>query len=88
MNNNSGSGSLNISYPCKWSYKIIGSDAEELIAAVEETITNLEYDITPSNISSNEKYLSLNVQVLVPSEIMRNIIFQQLSKHPAIKIVI
>jgi len=77
-----------IEYPCKWPYKIIGDSIEEMISAVEEAVVDLECDLTPSNISKKGKYFSLNITVGVPSEIMRDLIFQKLSKHPAIKFVI
>lgn len=59
-----------------------------MIIAVEEIVIGLEYEITPSNISSNEKYFSLNLKVLVPSEIMRDLIFQKLESHSSIKFVL
>jgi putative lipoic acid-binding regulatory protein len=77
-----------IDYPCKWSYKIIGLSVEDMIAAVEEIVINLDYELTPSNISRKAKYFSLNVTVVVPSETVRDIIFQNFSNHPAIKFVI
>jgi len=76
-----------IDYPCKWPYKIIGDSVEEMISAVEEVVAELEYDLTPSNISRKGKYFSLNISVVVPSETVRDLIFQNLSKHPAIKYV-
>lgn len=77
-----------IEYPCKWPYKIIGKSVEEMINAVEEVVVGLEYDLTPSNISRKGKYFSLNIFVVVPSEIVRDLIFQKLSAHPAINFVI
>jgi hypothetical protein len=77
-----------IEYPCKWPYKIIGKSVEEMINAVEEVVVGLEYDLTPSNISRKGKYFSLNISVVVPSEIVRDLIFQKLSAHPAINFVI
>lgn len=85
---NSDSERLNIKYPCKWQYKIIGKSVEDMISAVEDIVADLEYDITPSNISSNEKYYSLNLHILVPSEIIRNIIYQKLTQKEAIKFVL
>jgi hypothetical protein len=76
-----------IDYPCKWPYKIIGNSVEEMISAVEEVVAELEYDLTPSNISRKGKYFSLNITVVVPSEVVRDLIFQNLNKHPAIKFV-
>lgn len=77
-----------IEYPTKWGYKIIGRDVDELLAAIEESIEGLEYEITPSNISKNEKYYSLNLSVLVPSELIRNLLFQKLDNHPSVTMVI
>ena len=76
-----------IEYPTNWEYKIIGADVDAMLAAVEESIQGLDYWVAPSNVSSNEKYFSLNITLIVPSEIVRDIIFQKLSNHPAIKIV-
>ncbi|MBE0570317.1 MAG: DUF493 domain-containing protein [Ignavibacteriaceae bacterium] len=76
-----------IDYPCKWPYKIIGDSVEEMINAVENVVADLEYDVTPSNISRKGKYFSLNIIVVVPSEMVRDLIFQNLNKHPAIKYV-
>ncbi len=77
-----------IQYPTKWGYKIIGDDVDKLLKAVEEAAPGLEYEITPSNISKNEKYYSLNVSVIVSSEMVRDLVFQKLSEHTDIKNVI
>jgi putative lipoic acid-binding regulatory protein len=77
-----------IDYPTKWEYKIIGSNVNEMIKAVESIVIDLEYDITPSNISKKGKYFSLNLVVLVSSEMKRDKIFQDLTNHPAMKFVI
>lgn len=87
MNLNSANEPLKVEYPCKWQYKIIGENVDDMISAVEEIVIGLEYDLTPSNISKNGKYYSLNLQVLVPSEIIRNTVFQRLAEDDAIKIV-
>jgi hypothetical protein len=77
-----------IDYPCKWPYKIIGDSVDKMIKAVEEVVADLEYEITPSNISRKGNYFSLNITVDVTSETVRDLIFQKLAKHPAIKFVI
>ena len=76
-----------IDYPCKWPYKIIGESVEKMITAVEEIIIDLEYDLTPSNISRKGKYFSLNISVVVPSETIRDKIFREFTNHSAIKYV-
>lgn len=77
-----------INYPTKWEYKIIGSNVNEMIKAVESIVNDLKYDITPSNISKKGKYFSLNLLVFVSSEMERDKIFQELTNHLAIKFVI
>jgi len=77
-----------IDYPTKWEYKIIGPDIDEMIKAVESIVNNLVYDLSASNISKKANYFSLNLAVEVPSEIVRDLIFQKLSAHSAIKFVI
>jgi len=77
-----------IEYPTKWGYKVIGTDVDKLLKAVEEATPGLKYEITPSNISKGEKYYSLNVTVIVPSEVVRDLVFQKLSDHRDIKMVI
>jgi len=77
-----------IEYPTKWEYKIIANDVDKLLKAVEGAVPGLEYEITPSNISKNEKYYSLNVTVVVSSEVVRDLVFQKLSEHTDIKLVI
>ena len=77
-----------IDYPTKWGYKLIGTDVDKLLKAVEEATPGLKYEVTPSNVSKGEKYYSLNVTVIVPSEVVRDLVFRKLSDHPDIKMVI
>jgi len=77
-----------ISYPNKWEYKIIGSDVDEMINAVEIIVKDFEYELVPSNISKKGNYFSMNVIVLVPTEEFRDKIFKELTEHRAISFVI
>ncbi len=77
-----------IEYPTQWRYKIIGVDVEKLLKAVEELTPGLQYEVAPSNISKGKKYYSLNVAVIVPSKVVRDLVFQKLGEHPDVKMVI
>lgn len=77
-----------IKYPCKWQYKIIGQDVDKMISAVERIVSGFDYEITPSNLSSNEKYYSLNLWVMIPTEFTRNMIFRKLGECGDIRFVI
>lgn len=77
-----------IDYPTQWGYKVIGKDVNKLLKAVEEIVIGLEYEVKFSNVSRNEKYYSLNLTVIVPSEVIRNLVFERLNKHPDVTFLI
>ncbi len=77
-----------IDYPCEWNYRIIGSDLNNLLRAIEEAAAGLIYDVTPSNISKKGNYFSLNLNVEVPNEVVRDIVYEKLQKHPSIKYIL
>ena len=77
-----------IDYPCRWLYKVIGSDEEQLYHALAEIIGNGAYHISLSNSSSTGKYICLNVEVFVESEEKRNSIYMNLKAHSQVEIVL
>ncbi len=76
-----------IQYPTNWQYKVIGTNLDEMIAAVEGAAGNLRFDITPSNVSENSMYYSVNFSVVVASESVRDMIYEKLTSNEYIKIV-
>jgi putative lipoic acid-binding regulatory protein len=76
-----------ITYPCEWSYKIIGNNIDKILEAIEIAASGLKYDVTPSNISKNGNYYSLNLTLTVPNEVVRDLIYQKLDSSDSIKIV-
>jgi uncharacterized protein len=76
-----------ITYPCEWSYKIIGNNIDKILEAIEIAVSGLKYDVTPSNISKNGNYYSLNLTLTVPNEVVRDLIYQKLDSSDSIKIV-
>jgi putative lipoic acid-binding regulatory protein len=76
-----------ITYPCEWSYKIIGNNIDKILEAIENAVSGLKYDVTPSNISKNGNYYSLNLKLTVPNEVVRDLIYQKLDSSDSVKIV-
>jgi uncharacterized protein len=76
-----------IIYPCEWSYKIIGNNIDKILEAIENAVSGLKYDVTPSNISKNGNYYSLNLKLTVPNEVVRDLIYQKLDSSEFVKIV-
>ena len=79
---------VQIQYPCRWLYKVIGLDPERLHQALVEIASDESCTITPSNRSPTGKYHCLNLEVTVRSEAERNSIYTALKAHPQIKIIL
>ncbi len=75
-------------YPCRWTYKVIGSDREEMEKAIGEIIRGCDCTIAPSNTSRNGTYRCLNVEVVVHDEGHRIGVYEKLRSHPVIKMVL
>jgi len=79
---------LKLEYPCAWSYKIIGTDQNDMQAAVEEIVQDRTCKISVSRQSEKAKYISLNIELTVESESHRTVLYEALRAHKAIKIVL
>ena len=77
-----------IEYPCKWIYKIVGFDQDEMQRAVTEIIQDRSFKISFSRRSETGRYVSLNVELMVESESHRTDLYHVLKDHQAIKHVL
>ena len=77
-----------IDYPCLWQYKLIGTAKHEILDAISVIVGDKDHRISDSKKSSTGKYLSLNLELEVHSEDMRNLIFSELQGHPSLKMII
>jgi len=79
---------LDLPYPCRWVYKIIGEDEGALRSAAAEIVQAREHSISLSRKSAEGNYLSLNVEVVVHDEEDRVSIYEALRRHPAVALVL
>jgi hypothetical protein len=77
-----------LSYPCRWTYKIIGDDEDALRSAAAEIVRAREHTISLSRRSARRTYCCLNVEVLVRDERGRLAIYEALREHPAVRMVL
>jgi putative lipoic acid-binding regulatory protein len=77
-----------IEYPCSWEYKVIGSDIDNVLSAIEDAASGLDYSVSPSNVSRNNKYFSVNMKIEVPNETTRDVIYSSLTKCKDVKLVL
>jgi putative lipoic acid-binding regulatory protein len=85
-----------IQYPCPWSYKVIGTDEEDVRRAVKITLAvcldpdsgDRPYELGLSRQSRHGSYVSLNLTLEVRSEAERNALFAGLADCPEVRMVI
>jgi len=77
-----------IDYPCPWLFKVIGFNGQEIELAIAEVVGAVPFTVTASKSSSGGKYHSVNLEMEVTSEENRDSIYQDLSAHRAIKVVL
>ena len=80
--------SPHITYPCQWSFTLIGTGGKSIRAAAAECLQERPYRLTPSKKSRSGKYISLHLDTEVVSEEDRNRLFAALKAKPAIKMVL
>lgn len=77
-----------IIYPCRWSYRVIGSDESVISTTIHKVLKSMRYEISFGNKSSGGKYVSVNVEVDVASESERNTVFSLLKEIPTVKMIV
>lgn len=76
-----------ITYPCRWPFRIIGVDIESISSAIDVTLATYAYLKTTGNTSTKGNYASLHVEVDVVDEETRNTIYASLKKITGVKMV-
>lgn len=79
---------LELTYPCKWNYRVIGESQEKVEGAIKVIAGVKDYTSKVSNTSKTGKYISIEVEFLVHSEAERQTIFEALKAHPDTKMVL
>lgn len=77
-----------ISYPCRWHYRLIGEDRDAMLLALSVWRNRPDALVTDGNQSSTGRYLSLNLELTVESEEERLAVYQSLTDHAAIRMVL
>ena len=80
-------GKPEVSYPCRWHYKVIGLQEEELIQAISDIVSESDHQLSPSKKSRSGKYHSFNLEIFVENEESRNFFFNELRAHTAVTMV-
>jgi hypothetical protein len=79
---------LDIEYPCRWVYKVLGSDETSIRGAVLEVIDLADVTLELSNKSSSGNFVSVNVGVTVTDHEQRVALYDGLRGHDAVRMVL
>jgi putative lipoic acid-binding regulatory protein len=79
---------LELTYPCTWSYTVIGRDELRMRAAVSAIVGQEDHTVRHSHQSRTGKYRSLALDVFVWSNEQRLAIFAALQAHPDVRFVL
>ena len=74
-------GELEIEYPCRWEYRLIGKSEAQLRAAAAGALGEAQHELRPSKKSGAGTYVSMSLQVDVCDEAQRKHFFARLSAH-------
>ncbi len=77
-----------ITYPCTWSYRLIGSDGDRIYKEIPGKMGDIEYTINPGNQSTGGKYVSVGIEAVVRDEAQRLSLLGLLRSIPTVKIVL
>lgn len=77
-----------VTYPCEWSFAIIGSDEDMISSAVSSALGSREHVLESSHTSSNKKYISFSLQTSVDTEEHRDKIYNTLKEADGVKMVL
>jgi uncharacterized protein len=74
---------LELEYPCKWEYKLIGKEEEGIRRMAVEIAEGKAFSLNVSNKSSTGKFVSITLEILVYNDDERVYIYESLrkSKH-------
>jgi uncharacterized protein len=77
-----------ITYPCTWSYRLIGEDSELIIKEIPPKMGSIKHEISEANRSKQGKYVSINIDAIVSDDNERLSVVLLLQSIPTVKMVI
>lgn len=79
---------LELDYPCNWTYKLVVLEKINIKKTVKEVVLQREHIVVESKSSSNGKFKSYSLELLVHNEDDRKTLFEVLGEHDDIKMVL
>lgn len=81
-------GKPEITYPCRWSYRVVGAPEEAIRALIREVMGSADYEIHGARPSSKGSYVAVHVSVDVRDEAHRTGLYDALLAADVVKLVL
>ena len=78
---------LTIDYPCKWPYRVIGSDQALIEEEISVKLNHIQFEMNISNQSRTGRYVSFHVEAYINNDNERNDVFNILRSISTVRIV-
>jgi putative lipoic acid-binding regulatory protein len=79
---------LEIEYPVKWNYRIIGKEEKKIQEEVSKMMVEEDFTLESGRESSGGKYISVSLSLVVSDENHRLSLFEQLKSLPSVIMVL
>ena len=79
---------LELDYPCSWTYKLVIRQEQNIKKIIKEVLEDRKHGLKPSKTSSQGKFKSYTLDLIVEDEKDRKDLYQILGDHEHIKMVV
>jgi len=79
---------LELDYPCNWVYKVVVLETINLKVVMKDILVDRVHKLKESKTSTKGKFKSYNIDLIVHNDDDRKTIYELLSSHSSIKMVL
>jgi len=79
---------LELDYPCNWTYKLVIRKEQNMNKIIKEILDDRKHGVKPSKTSSQGKFKSYTLDLIVEDENDRKDLYKILGDHEHIKMVV
>lgn len=81
-------GDPEIHYPCRWTYRVVATDAARVKTDVTGVVEGRSHELRPSQRSAKGTYVSFHLELEVRDQADRDAIFAALQEAPSVTFVL
>ena len=79
---------LELDYPCRWEYRVIGAEESRIRSAIAEILGDRPYDARTGRRSEGGKWITVVVDLEVHDDEDRTSTYRRLLAQPAVRVIL